>query len=131
MTTTSNADIFEYQTNRRVTRQTGYGGIDLSAEEGQFTIIYDGLDGSPFRVRKSDVDRYLVKTKREYILQKNGNLKYIGELFPAFVINKEEARIVSGKAKKFAISGKANGHHKKRRRGGKRARRSYDNSRVS
>jgi len=131
MTTTSNADIFEYQTNRRVTRQTGYGGIDLSAEEGQFTIIYDGLDGAPFRIRKSDVDRYLIKTKRQSIIQKDGNLKYIGEPFPAFVINKEDARLVSGKAKKLAISSNTNGHYKKRRRGGKRVRRSNGNSRVS
>ncbi len=121
--TTSDADIFEYQSQRPVTTRTGFGGLDLSAEEGQFTIIYDGWDGSPFRVRSIDVERYLGKTKTQTIMTKDGKLKSIGEPIPAFVKNKEEAKVVSGDTKGFITPSTTNAYRKKGRRGGKRARR--------
>ena len=67
---TSEADIFEYQSKRPVTTRTGFGGLDLSAEEGQFTVIYDGWDGTPFRVRNIEVERYLSKTKKQTTVDK-------------------------------------------------------------
>jgi|TARA_X000001388_G_C2222483_1_gene119804 hypothetical protein len=120
---TSEADIFEYQSKRPVSTRTGFGGLDLSAEEGQFTIIYDGWDGSPFRVRNIEVDRYLSKTKSQTIVDKDGKFKTVGEPIPAFVKSKEEAKVVSGDAKGFITPSSTNAYHKKGRRGGKRARR--------
>lgn len=98
---TSEADIFEYQSKRPVTTRTGFGGLDLSAEEGQFTVIYDGWDGTPFRVRNIEVERYLSKTKNQTTVDKDGKFKIIGESIPAFVKNKEEAKVVSGDTKGF------------------------------
>tara|TARA_R100000234_G_scaffold25397_2_gene14703 strand:+ start:633 stop:1016 length:384 start_codon:yes stop_codon:yes gene_type:complete len=120
---TSEADIFEYQSKRPVTTRTGFGGLDLSAEEGQFTVIYDGWDGTPFRVRNIEVERYLSKTKNQTTVDKDGKFKIIGESIPAFVKNKEEAKVVSGDTKGFITPSNANAYRKKGRRGGKRARR--------
>tara|TARA_R100000234_G_C4931854_1_gene148854 strand:- start:209 stop:595 length:387 start_codon:yes stop_codon:yes gene_type:complete len=122
--TTSNADIFEYQSKRPVSTRTGFGGLDLSAEEGQFTIIYDGWDGTPFRVRNIEVERYLSKTKTQTIMTKDGKFKSIGEPIPAFVKNKEEAKVVSDSTKGIANPNAINAYRKKGRRGGRRARRS-------
>lgn len=119
---TSDADIFEYQSKRPVTTRTGFGGLDLSAEEGQFTIIYDGWDGSPFRVRKIEVERYLSKIKNQTIIDEDGSFKTVGESIPAFVKSKEEAKVVSGEAKGFITPSVTNAYRKKGRRGGKRAR---------
>ena len=120
---TSEADIFEYQSKRPVTTRTGFGGLDLSAEEGQFTVIYDGLDGTPFRVRNIEVERYLSKTKNQTTVDKDGKFKIIGESIPAIVKNKEAAKVVSGDTKGFITPSNTNAYRKKGRRGGKRARR--------
>ncbi len=65
----------------------------------------------------------LLKASEQTTVDKDGKFKIISESIPAFVKNKEEAKVVSGDTKGFITPSTTNAYRKKGRRGGKRARR--------